>query len=272
MPVPVQGRGEADQERVRMQGQSLTGQVAVVTGASSGLGVRFAHLLADAGASVALMARRTDRLAAVVAEITAKGGTAKAFGLDISNAHAIAPALDAAQGALGPMSILVNNAGVAAEGRALDISIEEYDAGFAVNARGVFFAAREAALRMIDSGLADKGLCRIVNIASIAGATVLPGVPVYCATKAAVVSMTKGLAREWARKGIAVNAMCPGFIETEINADWFKTDGGQAQIKSFPRRRLMLDSDLDGVFMTLVGPAAHGMTGSIITIDDGQTL
>ena len=255
-----------------MQGQGLKGQVAVVTGASSGLGERFAHLLADAGASVALMARRTDRLEAVVAEITGKGGTAKAFALDIADAHAISPALDGAQAALGPISILVNNAGVGAEGRALDISIEDYDAGFAVNARGVFFAAREAARRMIDGGLAEKGQCRIVNIASIAGSTVLPGVPVYCATKAAVISMTKSLAREWARKGIAVNAICPGFIETAINADWFKTDGGQAQIKSFPRRRLMVDSDLDGVFMTLVGPAAHGMTGSIITIDDGQTL
>jgi len=255
-----------------MNNQFLKGQVAVVTGASSGLGVRFAHLLADAGASVALMARRTDRLDAVVAAIVAKGGVAKAFALDVSDAHAIGPVFDEAQAALGPISILINNAGVGAEGRALDISIEDYDAGFAVNTRGVFFAAREAARRMIDSGLADQGLCRIVNIASIAGSNVLPGLPVYCASKAAVISLTKGLAREWVRKLIAVNAICPGFIETEMNSDWFKSDGGQAQVKSFPRRRLMLDSDLDGVLMTLVGPGAHGMTGSIITVDDGQTL
>ena len=255
-----------------MRDKPLSGQVAVVTGASSGLGVRFAHVLSDAGASVALMARRTDRLDAVVAEIVAKGGTAKAFSLDVANAQSIGPVFDAAQAALGPISILVNNAGVGGEGAALSVSVEDYDAAFAVNTRGVFFAAREAARRMIDNGAAEKGVARIVNIASIAGSNALPGLPVYCATKAAVISLTKSLAKEWVRKLIAVNAICPGFIETEINADWFKTEGGQKQIKHFPRRRLMLDSDLDSVLMTLCGPGAHGMTGSIITIDDGQTL
>jgi NAD(P)-dependent dehydrogenase (short-subunit alcohol dehydrogenase family) len=249
---------------------SLVGQVAVVTGASSGLGVRFAKTLAQNGASVALMARRTDRLAAVVAQIEADGGKAVAIALDVADAAAIGPALDAAEAALGPISILINNAGVAGEGRALDISVEDWDATFAVNTRGVFFAAREAALRMIASGVAEQGQARIVNIASIAAANVLPGVPAYCASKAAVVSLTKSLAREWSRKLIAVNAICPGFIETAINEDWFKTEGGQKQIRSFPRRRLMLDSDLDAVLLTLSGPGAHGMTGSIITIDDGQ--
>jgi len=253
-----------------MQTKMLAGQVAVVTGASSGLGVRFAKILSEAGASVALMARRTDRLDAVVAEIKAVGGQAVAIPLDVANAAAIGPALDEAQAALGPISILINNAGVAGEGRALDISIEDWDATFAVNTRGVFFAAREAAARMIASGVAEAGKARIVNIASIAGMNVLPGVPAYCASKAAVISITKSLSREWARKLIAVNALCPGFIETAINEEWFKTEGGKRQVQSFPRRRLMLDSDLDAVFMALCGPGANGMTGSVITIDDGQ--
>jgi NAD(P)-dependent dehydrogenase (short-subunit alcohol dehydrogenase family) len=246
--------------------------VAVITGASSGLGAHFAGLLSAAGASVALAARRTDRLAAQVGAIEAAGGRAVAVPLDVADAAAIGPALDQVEAALGPISILINNAGVGGEGMALDISIEDFDRTLDVNVRGVFFAAREAAKRMIASGEAAAGRARIVNIASIAAHTVLPGLSAYCASKAAVAMLTKALGREWARQQIAVNALCPGYIETEINADWFAGEGGQKQIKGFPRRRLLEASDLDAALLMLAGPAARGITGTLITVDDGQSL
>lgn len=251
---------------------SLAGRVAVVTGASSGLGRRFAHLLSDAGAAVALMARREDRLASEVEAITAKGGKAVALPLDVVDTDAIGPALDRAQEALGPITIMVNNAGVGGDGAALTMAADRFNNTFDVNVRGVFFGAREAARRMIDSGVAESEQARIINIASMAAFATLPGLSVYCASKAAVVAMTKNLAREWAKYRIGVNAICPGYIETEINADWFATEGGQRQIQGFPRRRLMDESSLDATFMMLAGDGSRFMTGTAITVDDGQTL
>jgi len=250
----------------------LAGHVAVVTGASSGLGLHFAQVLATAGAAVALMARRTDRLAAGVEAITAAGGVAQAFKLDVADAATIGPALDAAQDTLGPIAIMINNAGVGGEGLALEIPVEVWDDTFAVNVRGVFFGAREAARRMLDNGQAAAGQARIVNIASIGAHTVLPGLAAYCASKAAVTQMTRVLAREWARQQIAVNALCPGYIETELNAHWFAAEGGEKQLRGWPRRRLMDAEDLDEVLLMLTGPGARHITGSIITLDDGQTL
>jgi NAD(P)-dependent dehydrogenase (short-subunit alcohol dehydrogenase family) len=246
----------------------LKGQVAVVTGASGGLGAHFARLLASCGAAVALTARRVDKIEAVAQQIRAGGGNAIALPLDVAEAETIGPALDAIVAELGGLHILVNNAGVGGEGLALDISIETFDSTFAVNVRGSFFAAREAARRMIAAGVEG----RIVNIASIASHTVLPGLSAYCGSKAAVAMLTKSLAREWARRGIAVNALCPGYIETDINASWWPTEGGQRQLKGFPRRRLMAAEDLDAAFLMLAGPAAGAITGSVITIDDGQSL
>lgn len=252
--------------------KKLNGEVAVVTGASSGLGRRFAHLLADAGASVALMARRTDRLSAEVEAIRARGGKAAAIALDVADVDAIGPAFDQAQAELGPISILVSNAGVGGDGMALDLPVEVWDQTFNVNVRAVYFGAREAARRMIESGVAGEGRARIVNIASIASFEVLPGLSTYCASKAAVAMLTKSLAREWARRQIAVNAICPGYIETEINADWFASDGGSKQIAGFPRRRLMDENALDEALMMLAGPSARFITGTLLTVDDGQTL
>lgn len=246
----------------------LSGDVAVVTGASGGLGAHFARLLALNGAAVALTARRVDRIETLAQELTALGHRAIALPLDVADAASIGPALDRVQGELGPISILINNAGVGGEGMALDVSIEDFDAAFNVNARGTFFAAREAARRMMAAGIEG----RIVNIASIASHTVLPGLSAYCGSKAAVAMLTRSLAREWARRGIAVNALCPGYIETAINDAWWPTEGGQRQLKGFPRRRLMEASDLDAAFLMLAGPAARTMTGSIITVDDGQSL
>ncbi|MDB5450205.1 MAG: short-chain dehydrogenase [Phenylobacterium sp.] len=250
----------------------LAGQVAIVTGASGGLGAHFARLLAAEGAAVALAARRLDRVEVLAREIAGKGGRALPLRLDVAEAAAIAPALDEVEAALGPLTILVNNAGVGGEGLALEVSVEDWDNTFAVNVRGTFLAAREAARRMIASGVAERGDGRIVNIASIASHTVLPGLAAYCASKASVAMLTQGLAREWARRGIAVNALCPGYIETDINADWFRTEGGRKQLKAFPRRRLMDAGDLDAAFLMLAGPAARAITGSVITVDDGQSL
>lgn len=246
----------------------LTGGVAFITGASGGLGAHFARLLARNGAAVAISARRVDKIEALAAEIRAAGGRAVALPLDVADAAAIGPALDAAAAELGPITILVNNAGVGGEGLALDLSIEDFDATFAVNVRGTFFAAREAAKRMIAAGIEG----RIVNIASIATHTVLPGLSAYCGSKAAVGMLTRSMAREWARKGLAVNALCPGYIETAINDAWWPTEGGQRQLKGFPRRRLMDAEDLDAAFLMLAGPAAKAITGSVITVDDGQSL
>ncbi|MFZ5721864.1 MAG: SDR family NAD(P)-dependent oxidoreductase [Pseudomonadota bacterium] len=246
----------------------LSGKTAVVTGASGGLGAHFARLLARNGAAVAITARRTDRIQALADEIQAGGGRAMALSLDVADAAAIGPALDAVQAELGPLHILVNNAGVGGEGLALELSIEDFDQTFDVNVRGTFFAAREAAKRMIAAGIEG----RIINIASIASHTVLPGLSAYCGSKAAVAMLTRSLAREWARRGIAVNALAPGYIETAINDAWWPTEGGQKQLKGFPRRRLMDASDLDEAFLLMAGPAASAMTGTLITVDDGQSL
>ncbi len=250
----------------------LAGQTAIITGASGGLGTHFARLLASEGAAVALAARRLDMVETLAGEIAGAGGRAMAIRLDVAQAETIAPAFAEVESALGPVSILVNNAGVGGEGLAIDLSIEDWDRTFAVNTRGVFFAAQAAARLMMANGSADRADARIVNIASIASHTVLPGLSAYNASKAATAMLTRSLAREWSRRGIAVNALCPGYIETDINSFWWGTEGGQKQLKLFPRRRLMEATDLDAAFMMLCGPAARAIAGSIITIDDGQTL
>ena len=252
------------------QDRSLSGKVAVVTGASGGLGEHFARLLVGAGAQVALCARRTERIEALASELGE--ANVRAFQLDVADAAAIAWVFEQVRADLGPIDILVNNAGVSGEGRALDLTPEQWDQAFAVNVRGVFFCAQAAARQMIASDAASRGGGRIVNIASIAAHTVLPGLVAYNTSKAAVGMMTRSLAREWARRQIAVNALCPGYVETDINRDWFATEGGQAQIAGFPRRRLMDARRLDEAFMLLAGPAASAITGTLITVDDGQSL
>lgn len=253
-------------------GASLQGQVAVVTGASGGLGAHFARLLAAEGAAVALAARRLDKIEVLAGELAGQGHRAMALRLDVADAESIGPALDEVEAVLGPVSILVNNAGVGGEGVALEISLEDLDRTFAVNVRGTFIAAREAARRMLASGVAERGDGRILNIASIASETALPGLAAYCGSKAAVAMMTKVMAREWARRGIAVNALGPGYVLTDINAHWWPTEGGARQLKGFPRRRLMQESDLDAAFMMLVGPPARAITGTLVIVDDGQSL
>ena len=247
-------------------------RTALVTGASSGIGARIARQLAKAGARVALAARRADRLAALVAEIRAGGGTALAVAMDVADEASVIAGFEAAEAGLGPLDTVYANAGVNIVGTALDLPTEAFDQMMQVNLRGVFLTAREAARRMIRAGSKESGRGRIVLMASMGALTVLPGLTAYCATKAGVAMMAKGLAREWVRLGINVNAICPGFMETELNDEWFESEGGQKQIQGFNRRRLMGEDDLDGMLLYLGSDAAHGMTGSVITLDDGQSL
>ena len=244
----------------------LDGKVALVTGASSGLGLHFAKLLSKAGASIALAARRTDRLRAIEKEIEAEGGKAISIALDVTNVRSVVDAFEATEAALGPVDVLINNAGMSTEGRTTEFSETEYDRVMDTNAKGAFLMAQQAGKRMIAGGV--KG--RIVNIASVMAFETLPGAVAYNMSKAAVAIMTRTMAREWARHDIAVNAICPGFIETELNADWFATEGGRKQVMGYPRRRLGVESDLDGAVLLFSSDTVKGITGSLLVVDDGQ--
>lgn len=246
----------------------LTGRVAFVTGATSGLGYRFARVLAEAGASVAIAGRRAGRLNDLARKFEAFGHKSVGVPLDVTDAAAIAPAFDAAEAALGPIDILVNNAGMNVQSLAVDMKVADFDSVIATNLRGPFLLATEAGRRMIARG---KG-GRVINIASIGALRVLPGLAAYCASKAGLAMMTQCLAREWARHGINVNAICPGYIETELNSAWFQSEAGQKQVRSFPRRRLGQESDLDGMLLLLASEASRAITGSLLTVDDGQSL
>lgn len=243
-------------------------RVAFVTGATSGLGRHFALVLARAGARVAIAGRRPDRLAAVEGEIGQSGGICACIALDVTDTSHVSPAFDEAEDVLGSVDILVNNAGVNIPGLVADQSADEFDTVMNTNLRGAYLVAREAGRRMI----ARKSGGRIVNIASIGAFRVLPGLTAYCMSKAAVGMMTQCLAREWARYDINVNAICPGYIETEINSDWFRSEKGQAQIRSFLKRRLADERDLDGLLLLLASDASRAITGALMTVDDGQSL
>jgi NAD(P)-dependent dehydrogenase (short-subunit alcohol dehydrogenase family) len=246
----------------------LTGKTALVTGASSGLGVRFAKVLAAAGARVVLAARRADKLAELAQVIGDNGGTAHAVSLDVNDFEAI-PDFFAKLRDEGFMpNILVNNAGMNVVKSALDYSVADYHQVMGTNLTGPFFLSTEMARHHIAQG----SQARIVNIASVGAFKVLPGLTPYCTSKSGILMMTKGLAREWARKDINVNAICPGYIETEINDFWWKTEGGKKQMEGWPRRRLANQSDLDGALLLLTGAMGAGMTGTSITIDDGQYI
>ncbi len=248
----------------------LTGRTLLVTGASSGLGRRFARIAADAGANVVVAARRADRLTTLVDEIGA--ARALAVSMDVENEASVIAGYDAAERAFGVVDTVIANAGMNSEGMATDVSVEEFDKVMAVNVRGAFLTAREGARRMIAAGSKNTGRGRVVLIASIGATYVLPGLAAYCASKAAVLMLGKAMAREWANRGINVNIVCPGYIETEINTDWFVSEGGKKQVAGLPRRRLMEESDLDAVVGYLCSDAARAVTGSVFTVDDGQTL
>ncbi len=246
----------------------LSGKVALVTGASSGLGVHFARTLASAGASVAIAARRADRLASLQAELQKAGGKAAAVELDVTSGKSVSAAFDAAETALGAIDIVVNNAGISIVKPALDMPEEDWDAVVDTNLRGAWLVAQTAGKRWV----ATQRPGIIVNIASILGLRTIGQVAPYNASKAGLIHLTRALAMEWARYDIRVNAICPGYIETEMNSDFWKTPAGQRLIERIPQRRIGQPEHLDGALLLLASDAGTFMTGSVLTVDGGHTV
>ena len=251
---------------------SLKGRTLLITGASSGIGAHFAEVAAAAGAKLVLGARRTGRLDTLVAAIKAKGGEAIAVAMDVADKASTVAAFDAAEAAFGPVDSVIANAGMGSETPFLEQSVDEFDQLMAVNLRGVFLTVQEGARRMMAAGSRERQHGRIVIMSSITAQRVDPGLALYSASKAAVLQMGKVLAREWARQGINVNSVLPGYILTEINSDWFKTEGGQKQMMRFPRKRVMEIDALDPILLYLASDASKSVTGVGFTIDDGQSL
>lgn len=247
---------------------SLKGRVALVTGASSGLGVQFARALADNGAMVALVARRAERLKTLKDEIEGKGGRAVAIEADVTDCAAMTRAFDAAEKAFGTVTILINNAGIAHGGRAVEMPAEEWRKVLSTNLDAVFFWAQEAARRM----LAAKKQGAIVNVASVLGLAVSKGAVAYAAAKAGVVQVTKALAVELAFKGVRVNAIAPGWFVTEMNDDYLSGEGGAAIKREIPMGRFGDPGDLDGALLLLVSDAGSYITGATIVVDGGQVV
>jgi len=246
----------------------LTGEVALVTGASSGLGARFAQVLAANGAKVALVARRKDKLDSLGDLIAAAGGTAIAIGADVQDRAAMLRAFDETQSTLGTVTILINNAGAAQSVRALDMSEEEWRRILSLDLDSVFFWAQEGARRMLAAG--KKGT--IVNIASVLSFGVSKGVAAYAVAKAGVVQLTKALALELAFKGVRVNAIAPGWFVTDINRAFLQSDTGEAMKRAIPMGRFGNDGDLDGALLLLVSKAGAYITGATIVADGGQVI
>ena len=250
----------------------LAGRVALVTGASSGLGAQFARTLAAAGATVVLAARRTDRLKALQQSISEQGGSAHVVSLDVTSAESIEAAVAQAEAQAGPIDILINNSGVSRGGRLQDTTPEDFDFVMNTNVKGAYFVAQAVSKRMLARAKATPSgqvQGRIVNIASVAGIKAVPQISVYCMSKAAVIHMTRCMAAEWGRFGINVNAICPGYIDTDINHDHWQTEAGQKLINMLPRKRVGQPHDLDTTLLMLVAPQSGFVNGSIISTDDG---
>jgi len=251
----------------------LSGRVAFITGASSGLGAQFARTLARAGSAVVLASRRVDKLKDLRAQIEGEGGDAHVMELDVTDHGSIKSAVAHAETEVGSIDILINNSGVSTTQRIQDVSEEDYDDIFDTNLKGAFFVAQEVAKRMLARaqgsapGTYTGG--RIVNIASTAGLRTLPQIGVYGMSKAAVIQMTKAMALEWGKFGINVNAICPGYIDTEINHQHWKTEQGQKLVQMLPRKRVGQPQDLDALLVMLCANESHFINGAIIAADDG---
>ena len=243
-------------------------KVALVTGASSGLGRHFALTLAKAGARVAVVARRKDRLNDLVAEIETFGGTAIAFELDVIDRSHFDAVLDLIEKDLGAVEILINNAGIAVEGNTLEMVDDDLDNILDVNTKALWLLAKRVSDRLVKNGKSGS----IINIASILGLNVSPGLSLYAISKAAVVQMTKALAADLWRYNIRVNAICPGYFKTEINSDFFDSDAGQKAISKLPPRRLGEYEELSGLLLLLASDASSFMTGTAIPIDGGHSV
>jgi NAD(P)-dependent dehydrogenase (short-subunit alcohol dehydrogenase family) len=251
----------------------LSGRVAFITGASGGLGQQFALTLASAGAAVVLASRRIERLKTLRAEIEAAGGDAHVVGLDVTDPASIRSAVAHAETEVGPIDILINNSGVSSSQKLVDVTPEDFDFVMAANVRGAFFVAQEVAKRMIAraSGAAPGTYTggRIVNIASMAGLRVINRLSTYGISKAAVIHMTRAMALEWGRYGINVNAICPGYIDTDMNHHVWSTEQGQKIVKSLPRQRVGQPKDLDALLVTLCANESHFINGAVVEADDG---
>lgn len=251
----------------------LSGRVAFITGASSGLGAQFARTLARAGAGVVLASRRVEKLKELRARIEGEGGDAHVIELDVTDHDSIKSAVAHAETEMGSIDILVNNSGVSTTQRLQDVSPEDYDFIFDTNVKGAFFVAQEVGKRMLarSRGAAPGSFTggRIINIASMAGLKVLPQIGAYCMSKAAVVQMTKAMALEWGRFNINVNAICPGYIDTEINHHHWDTEQGQKLKDMLPRKRVGKPQDLDALVVMLASDQSHFINGAIIAADDG---
>jgi 3-oxoacyl-[acyl-carrier protein] reductase len=246
----------------------LSGEVALVTGASSGLGNRFARVLAANGATAIVAARRVERLETLVSEIEQAGGRAYAVACDVTDRDQIRRAFDHAQDKAGPVTVLVNNAGIAHAGGALNLKETEWRSVMATNLDAVFAVAQEAAQRMVVAERPGS----IINIASVLGTHLQKGVAAYAVSKAGVAQLTKALALEWARYGIRVNAIAPGWFRTEINDAFLDSEMGDVMKRKNPMRRFGAVGDLDGVLLLLASKAGAYMTGDLITVDGGHTL
>jgi NAD(P)-dependent dehydrogenase (short-subunit alcohol dehydrogenase family) len=244
----------------------LTGEVALVTGASRGIGRHFAELLAAAGARVALAARRVDPLAETARDIAAAGGESLPIVCDVTRSDSVADAVAKAESELGRLTILVNNAGVVVSKPLFEHSEADWDYVVDTNLKGAWLSAREFAHHLV--GLKRPG--RIINISSVLGFRTIGRVPAYCAAKAGLTHLTHVLAMELARHGILVNALAPGYVETDFNRAFFQTEPGKALISRIPLRRLGQTEDLDGALLFLASPASAYVTGAVISVDGGH--
>lgn len=251
---------------------SLQGKTVLVAGASSGIGAGFSRAIAKAGGRVVLGARRLERTQARASEIQSEGGEALGVSLDVTDEASVIAAFDAAEARFGTVHGVVANAGIGTGGHATDVAAEGVSGVLDTNLLGSYLVSRECAKRLIASGSRERGDGRVVLIGSITAQQNGTGDAMYAATKAGLAHLGRQLAREWIRQGINVNTLQPGWIPTEINAEWFSSERGQQDIQRLHRRRLLDEDSLDAMLLYLLSDASRQVTGSTFTIDDGQSL
>ena len=241
----------------------LSGRFAAVTGGARGIGHAIVRALAEAGAAVAVLDKDADAAEETASSLRRGGGDARALALDVTDRVQVDAVVDALW-TQRPIDIWVNNAGVSSMGRLVDLTDEDWDFNMDVNAKDVFLCSRAVARKML---FRERGT--IVNVASMAGLKVLPQIGVYCMSKAAVVHMTRAMALEWGRFGINVNAICPGYIDTEMNHEHWDTEAGRKLMDMLPRKRVGRAEDLDPVLLMLASGQSHFVNGAVISADDG---